>query len=137
AYHEDTKDTKFFDQSLRALRGFSCLRDTYSQKTPDADYQSSRTVRPIVRGWMVPADRLLPPDDTYFPVVALLFTELFGPVKTNAASSVVNCTSLNTLYAWSCSLIPEFFRPPIEIGKRRESVRSHSCQVGLRRIPTG
>src|SRR5437899_10491175 len=100
-------------------------------------YQSNLTVSPIVRGWIVPAAKLLPPAAVYFPVVALLFTELFGPVKTNAASSVVNCTSLNTLYAWSCSLIPEFFRPPIETGKRRESVRSHSCQVGLRRIPTG
>ena len=32
---------------------------------------------------------------------------------------------------------PLFFRPIRLIGKRRDSVRSHSCHVGCRRIPTG
>jgi hypothetical protein len=44
-------------------------------------YQSKRTVKPSVRGWIVPAARLLPPLATYFPVSALLLIELFGPVK--------------------------------------------------------
>src|SRR5262245_23159305 len=33
--------------------------------------------------------------------------------------------------------MPEFLRPARRIGNRRDSVRSHSCHVGLRRIPTG
>ena len=59
---------------------------------------------------MVPAARPVPVA-VYFPVFALLITELFGPVNVNAAFRLVNCTSLNTLYAWSCSLMPLFLRP--------------------------
>src|SRR5262245_14047573 len=101
---------------------------------PDV-YQSNRIVKPSVRGWIVPAARLLPPVATYLPVLALLLMELFGPVKLKVAFSVVNCTSLKRLYAWSCSLTPAFLRVPT--AKRRDTVTSHSCHVGLRRIPIG
>src|SRR3954469_21876910 len=99
-------------------------------------YQSNRTVNPIVRGAIVPAARPSPVG-VYFPVFAFEFCELFGPVNVYDAFMLVNCTSLNTLKAWNCSLRPLFFRPMNVIGNRRARVMSHSCQVGWRRMPTG
>src|SRR5262245_62099997 len=110
-----------------------------AKRIPDTGrlrYQSNRTVRLIIRGAIVPAARPLP-DATYLPVFALLFTELFVPVKLYVAFMLVNCTSLNTLNACSCSFTPLFLRPMNVTGNRRDSVTSHSCQVGWRRIPTG
>ena len=97
--------------------------------TPERAYQSRRTVIPRIRGAIVPAATPVPVD-TYFPVFALLITELFVPVKVNAAFMLVNCTSLNTLYAWSWNLIPLFRRPARVIGKRRDRVMSQECHVG-------
>src|ERR1700754_2706723 len=99
-------------------------------------YQSSRTVKPSTLGAIVPAASPLPVA-VYFPVFALLSTELFGPVNVNAAFRLVNCTSLNTLYAWSWNLMPLLARPPRLSGNRRDNVMSHSCHVGCLRIPTG
>ena len=81
-------------------------------------YQSNRTVRPIIRGAIVPAARPSPVA-VYLPVLAFEFTELFVPVNVNDAFMLVNCTSLNTLNAWNCSLMPLFFRPANVTGKRR------------------
>src|SRR5947208_821461 len=113
----------------------ACRTETLVISPKMSIYQSNRTVRPIVRGWMVPAARPVPVA-VYFPVFALLITELFGPVNVNAAFRLVNCTSLNTLYAWSCSLMQPFLRPASVIGTRRDSVMSHSCQADCRRLPT-
>ena len=84
----------------------------------------------------MPAARLLP-DCTYFPVFVFEFCELFAPVNVYVAFRLVNCVSLNTLYAWTCTLSPAFFRPMALTGNRRDSVRSHWCHVGLRRRRTG
>src|SRR4051794_4177104 len=102
---------------------------TTDPRSRRVSYQSNRTVRLIIRGAIVPAARPSPVA-VYLPVLAFEFTELFVPVNVNDAFMLVNCTSLNTLNAWSCSLTPLFFRPANVTGNRRESVMSHSCQVG-------
>ncbi len=63
-------------------------------------YQSSRTVKAMTRGVIVPAARVVPLA-VYLPVLALVFDEFSGApagvVKVNDAFKLVNCTSLNTL----------------------------------------
>src|SRR5690349_12214358 len=90
----------------------------------------------MIRGAIVPAASPSP-EATYLPVLALEFCELFGPVNVYDAFMLVNCTSLKMLNACNCSLTPLLFRPITFTGNRRDSVRSHSCQVGCRRMPTG